>query len=64
MMNLQQRRRNPVVGCLLPILGLIVFLAACYGICLVMFLIGNPNASIAPTTPTPAGGEIFLWFLG
>lgn len=40
-----RRRRNIITGCLLPILGLIVFLAFCYGFCLMIFLVGNPNAS-------------------
>lgn len=59
----QTRNRNPVVGCLLPILGLVVFLVACYGFCVVVFLVGNPNASLSAPTATPAGGQIILWLL-
>jgi hypothetical protein len=53
-----RRRGNIVTGCLLPILGLIVFLAFCYGFCMVIYLVGNPNANQAGST-----GQILLWLL-
>ena len=49
---------NIVTGCLLPILGLIVFLAFCYGFCMVVFLVGNPNASEPGST-----GQILFWLM-
>jgi hypothetical protein len=35
---------GPVRGCLLPILGLIGFIALCYVFCMIMFTLGNPNS--------------------
>lgn len=54
-----RRGGNLVTGCLLPILGLIVFLAFCYGFCMVIFLVGNPAGSDAGST-----GQILSWLLG
>ncbi len=59
MQDMRRRRRNPVVGCLLPILGLIAFMALCYGFCLVIFLIGNGGTD----TGTGSSGIILLPYL-
>jgi hypothetical protein len=54
-----RRRGNLVTGCVLPILGLIVFLAFCYGFCMVIFLVGNPAGSDAGST-----GQILTALMG
>ncbi len=43
-MMIEQKKAGPVRGCLLPILGLLGFIALCYVFCLVLFLLASPNA--------------------
>ena len=46
-MRPQQRKsrgRGLVTGCILPILGLVGFIALCYVFCFVLFQLGSPGA--------------------
>ena len=42
MITSNQRKTGPIRGCLLPILGVVGFLALCYALCFVIYLLNIP----------------------
>ena len=58
MLAQEQKKTGPIRGCILPLLGLVGFIALCYVFCYVLFLVASPNSPMKQTTTG------LLWLFG